>query len=152
MVKVGTGGVIRNHSGQWITGFACTTIVESAYHVELLSLLHGLTLAKTKNIKKVLVKTDSQVLLNSLYLYSNIRADCRSLLQQLEGPTLHHTLREANRVAEYGRKSKDPTMIINKLYILDASLSFAANILERDANVTASDQFPFPFVWIILYK
>lgn len=49
--KCGTGCVIRNHSRQWITGFACKTKVDSAYHAVLLSLLHGLTLAKTKTIK-----------------------------------------------------------------------------------------------------
>ncbi|XP_049368249.1 uncharacterized protein LOC125833151 [Solanum verrucosum] len=145
-VKGGTGGLIRNHSVQWITEFACKTKVDSAYQAKLLALLHGLTLAKTKNIKKVLVETDSQVLLNSLYiddaLCSNIRVDCRSLLQQLEGPTLHHPPREANGVvdalAEYGRKTKDPTMIVNKLHIFDASPSFATNILEREANGIAS--------------
>lgn len=92
------------------------------------------------------METDSQVLLNSLYtnnaLYSNINVDCSSLLQKLEGSTLHHTPREANEVADalsqYGRKIMDPTMIIDKLYIFDASPSFTTNILEEDANGTAS--------------
>lgn len=84
------------------------------------------------------METDSRVLLYSIYtdnaLYSNICADCMSFLQQLEGPILHHTLREANGVAdalaEYRRKTKNPTMIVNKLYIFDASPLFSTNILE----------------------
>ncbi|KAG5617139.1 hypothetical protein H5410_016963 [Solanum commersonii] len=83
-IKGGTGGMIRNHSGQWIMGFAC---------------------------------------------------HCSSNWKD-------HTPWEANGVAdalaEYGRKTKDPTMIVNKLHIFDASPSFATNILERDANGTAS--------------
>jgi len=71
------------------------------------------------------VETDSHVLLNSLNndnaIYSHICADCKSLLQQLDEPSLNHIPREANGVAdelaEYGRKSNDPTMTLNYVYI-----------------------------------
>uniref|UniRef100_M1BNG8 Reverse transcriptase n=1 Tax=Solanum tuberosum TaxID=4113 RepID=M1BNG8_SOLTU len=104
-INGGTGGIIRNHLGNRIAGFACKIKVENAYHAELLALLHGLTLAKEKNFKHmILVETDSQVLLNSLNndnpQYSHICADCRSLLQQLGAPPLKHVPREANRTVD----------------------------------------------------
>ncbi|KAK4738045.1 hypothetical protein R3W88_001742 [Solanum pinnatisectum] len=142
----GTRGILGNHLGDWIAGFACKIKVENAYHAELLTLLHGLTLAKEKNFKHIMVETDSQVLLNSLNndssQYSHICADCRSLLQQLGAPPLKHVPREANgtanALAEYGKKSRDQIMIGNKLYIFYASPSCITYELDRDANGTGS--------------
>ncbi|WMV50182.1 hypothetical protein MTR67_043567, partial [Solanum verrucosum] len=78
----GTGGVLRNHMGDWITGLTCKVRVKNALHAESLVLLHGQNLAKSKNMKCLMVETDSQVLLNTLNsnnsLLSHIYSDCRS--------------------------------------------------------------------------
>ncbi|WMV55305.1 hypothetical protein MTR67_048690 [Solanum verrucosum] len=98
-----TRGVIRDHLGMWIVGFTCKIKPRNVLHAEVLALLHGLKLAKIKNLKHLLVENDSQVLLNTLYgnnLYSHIFADCKSLLLQLEGSSLKHILREPNAVAD----------------------------------------------------
>ncbi|KAK4737731.1 hypothetical protein R3W88_001428 [Solanum pinnatisectum] len=111
----GTGGILRDHLGNWISGFSCKIKVVNARHAEILALLHGLSLAKSLNINRLHVETDSQILINNIKsdtrIYSHIYDDCRSLLNQLE-VTSEHIMREANSVADllaiYGRKSKDP--------------------------------------------
>ncbi|KAK4733524.1 hypothetical protein R3W88_007785 [Solanum pinnatisectum] len=83
----GTGGVIRDHFGKWITGFTCKIKAQNAHHAEILALLHGLNLATRLNLAHLQVETDSQVLLNNLNnnfrVYSHIYADCRAILKQM---------------------------------------------------------------------
>ncbi|WMV22932.1 hypothetical protein MTR67_016317 [Solanum verrucosum] len=150
----GTGGVIRDHLGTWIVGFSCKVKVANAHHAELLALLHGLKLAPKININHLLVETDSHVLLNTLEsakpIHSHIYLDCRSMLLLMGGSTMKHIMREANSVAdilaEYGRKTMDPNMPMNKLFVFEASFSFTLKALERDANGTISFRsVPFYF-------
>ncbi|KAG5629844.1 hypothetical protein H5410_001561 [Solanum commersonii] len=51
------------------------------------------------------------------------------------GSTMKHIMREANSVAdilvEYGRKTMDPNMYMNKLLVFEASLFFISKSLER---------------------
>jgi len=55
---------------------------------------------------------------------------------------MKHIMREANSVAdilaEYGRKTMDPNMHMNKLFVFEASPSFTLKALEGDANGTIS--------------
>lgn len=55
---------------------------------------------------------------------------------------MKHITREANSVADiladYGRKTMDPNMQMNKLFVLDASPFFTLKALEGDANGTIS--------------
>ncbi|KAK4727019.1 hypothetical protein R3W88_031936 [Solanum pinnatisectum] len=141
----GTGGVLRNHMGDWITGFTCKVRVKNAHQAESLALLHGLNLAKSKTMKCLMIETDSQVLLNSLNsnnsLLSHIYSDCRSLLLQMELQQLKHVPWEANRVADilavHGKKSMDPGLDINLIFFY-ASPSFVTKELDRDAMRTVT--------------
>ncbi|KAK4717126.1 hypothetical protein R3W88_015464 [Solanum pinnatisectum] len=109
--------------GDWVTGFTCKVRVKNALHAESLALLHGLNLAKSKNMKCLMVETDSQLL-------------------QMECQLLKHIPREANRVADilavHGRKSMDPDIDRNQPYIFDASPSFVTKELDRDTMGTVT--------------
>ncbi|KAH0674191.1 hypothetical protein KY284_025278 [Solanum tuberosum] len=113
-------------------------LVELAYHAELLALLHGLTLAKEKNLKRI----DSQVLRTSLNnnntLYSHITLIAGLYCSSWKYVPPLKANRTADALAELGRKSKDPPMTRNYLYFLDASPSSITNVLERDAIGTTS--------------
>ncbi|WMV59346.1 hypothetical protein MTR67_052731 [Solanum verrucosum] len=135
----GTGGILRDHLGNWIAGFSCKVKEVNAHHAEILALLHGLSLAKRLNINRFHMETDSQVLINNIKsntrIYSHNYDDCRSLLNQLEVTSMEHIMREAKSVADllaiYRRKSKDPRL--GQPLVFEASPSFIASSLERDA-------------------
>ncbi|KAK4723950.1 hypothetical protein R3W88_026729 [Solanum pinnatisectum] len=115
----GTGGVIRNHLGEWITGFSSKVKVDSAHHAKLLALLHGLKPSQRKNIRQLL----------------------------MESQTIKHTSREPNSgadiLATHGRISKDH-MDENQPNVFDASPPFVTYALARDATGTATYRsFPF---------
>ncbi|OIT33110.1 hypothetical protein A4A49_60474, partial [Nicotiana attenuata] len=60
----GTGGIIRDHNGNWIVGFAHKADATDALHAELPALMAGIELSFTKNLFPTVVETDSQVLCN----------------------------------------------------------------------------------------
>ncbi|KAG5632808.1 hypothetical protein H5410_004525 [Solanum commersonii] len=55
---------------------------------------------------------------------------------------MKHIMTEANSVAnilaEYGRKTMDPNMPMNKWFVFEESPSFTLKALEGDANETIS--------------
>ncbi|WMV59614.1 hypothetical protein MTR67_052999 [Solanum verrucosum] len=65
-----------------------------------------------------------------------------SMLLLMGGPTMKHIMGEANSVAdilaEFGRKTMDANMSMNKLFVFEASPSFTLKALEGDVNGTIS--------------
>lgn len=58
----GGGGLIRNHNGDWIIGYANYNYAHSAIHMEILAFYNGLRLALSNNLVHLIVETDSQVM------------------------------------------------------------------------------------------
>ncbi|KAF1879844.1 hypothetical protein Lal_00037347 [Lupinus albus] len=55
---MGGGGAIRDHAGQYLSGFSANFGVESPIIAELLPMVQGLTLTWNMGFKKVIMKSD----------------------------------------------------------------------------------------------
>ncbi|KAL6145062.1 hypothetical protein ACLB2K_055750 [Fragaria x ananassa] len=60
--KIGAGGVIRNHHGDWISGFQINLGVGEILDAEAWGLFQGLKLAVSLNIKNLIIESDSAIL------------------------------------------------------------------------------------------
>ncbi|OIT00921.1 putative ribonuclease h protein, partial [Nicotiana attenuata] len=100
----GIGGIIRDHRGNWILGFAGTVLSKEANVTEILALLQGLRCAVQHNLTPLNVEIDAKevirLLTNNNILHANLLSDCRHLLKQLHDPTVSHAYREQNRLAD----------------------------------------------------
>nr|XP_009800955.1 PREDICTED: uncharacterized protein LOC104246773 [Nicotiana sylvestris] len=111
----GGGGLIRNHNGDWITGYTIYNYTHSSIHMEILAFYNGLRLALNHKLAPLIVEINSQVLSQLLssnnLAFSHMLMDCRNLLEKLGSPQVGHIFREANAVADklacYG-KGRDP--------------------------------------------
>ncbi|KAF7842214.1 reverse transcriptase [Senna tora] len=101
------GGVVRDNSGRWITGFTKRLGHGSAFQAEIWAILLGLRFSHDKGFPKVIIETDSIMALN--FVQSNtdiqhplggIRARIRELLSMDWQVKLVHTYREGNMVAD----------------------------------------------------
>ena len=62
--KAVCGGVIRDHEGCWIGGFAYEKCLGSVISAKLYGILYGLKLARGKGIKKIWLESDSSMALD----------------------------------------------------------------------------------------
>ncbi|KAK2360500.1 Polynucleotidyl transferase, ribonuclease H superfamily protein [Trifolium repens] len=62
----GCGGVLRDDRGMWLVGFAKALGDTTAYMAELWGIYEGLKLAKHRGTTRIEVRTDSQVIAQSL--------------------------------------------------------------------------------------
>ena len=105
----GAGGLLRGPYGNWIRGFALSIGLCSSVKAELIALLRGLKLAKDEGITKLLVHTDSQVIIRKLNMLHSKNSTYRYLVSQcqefLNSPdwevVVEHCFREANQAADF---------------------------------------------------
>lgn len=100
-------GVIRDSDGQWVGGFVHNIGHCTVPKAELWGILGGLSLAWDRGFRKVILESDSQLVVNML---SKPIATCHplsSLVLQYNGflrwnwsIQIHHVFREANFVAD----------------------------------------------------
>jgi ribonuclease HI len=105
--KAGCGGVLRDDKGSWIDGFAKALGDTTAYMAELWGIHEGLALAYRRRVMKLELRTDSQVLAQSLKERKNGSvpgcALMKKIIELLDGPwevQITHVYREANRCAD----------------------------------------------------
>ncbi|MCH94985.1 putative non-LTR retroelement reverse transcriptase, partial [Trifolium medium] len=105
--KAGCGGVLRNETGNWIEGFTKALGDTTAYMAELWGIYEGLRLAQRREVMKLELRTDSQVIAQSLQdrkRGSNMGcALLKKIRSLLDGPwevKIIHVFREANRCAD----------------------------------------------------
>ncbi|OIT27716.1 putative ribonuclease h protein [Nicotiana attenuata] len=124
----GFGGIARDDKGRWIGGF-CGRLnmrATSSLTPELWAIHGGLTLAKSYNLKNVIIETDSSDALMWLSVEGNVpeshpdrvvMEECRSLISKL-GITLIHTLRQGNTCADHlaklGRTQNENLVILHR--------------------------------------
>ena len=102
------GGIIKDHRGSWIGSFNRAIGHTHTLAAELWGLRDGLSLARSLNIKKLLIKTDTQAAVNiimshsvdSSHLYNGIIFDCRFILRHFEEAHLYHVHHEANHCTD----------------------------------------------------
>ena len=101
----GAGGVLRDHQGQWISGFSARVGLASNNMAELVVVRQGLAMAWNVGVKLLQLELDSRVVLtwltNKNMSYPTnmlpLICDCRNLLDQ-EWEV--HVYREANGCAD----------------------------------------------------
>ncbi|CAL1407561.1 unnamed protein product [Linum trigynum] len=104
----GTGGVLRDSTGQWIAGYMANIGSTTAAHAELWALMYGLDLAWKHDCRALQVQTDSQLalqLINSrhdpVHPYATLLTAIRRKISRDWLVRLTHTYREGNRVADW---------------------------------------------------
>ncbi|KAH0977304.1 hypothetical protein GBA52_027023 [Prunus armeniaca] len=106
--SIGAGGVIRDHLGNWIGGFAVNLGKWQILEAELWSLFFGLNLAITRRIMDIVVEMDSvnavnlilSNYLNICHLMAGLVSSCKRLLSQIPRSILHHIYRKKNAVTD----------------------------------------------------
>jgi ribonuclease HI len=104
----GAGGVIRDHLGAWIGGFARNIGICSSVNAELWAVYVGLQLAWDRGFRKVDLESDSKVVVG-LINGDSVRVDRNyNIIMQIKGMlgrdwevTTYHVYREANCVADW---------------------------------------------------
>ena len=154
--KAGGGGVIRDHRGCWVQGFARKIGNTSSVIAEFCALRDGLTMAAQLGLTNLEVEMDAKIVIdlvlsnaNSNYAYSSLLNDCRSLLRKFQQVKMQHVYREVNKVAyglarmgctqqaDFVTFTAPPSPEVNSLALFDINDLYS---LRRSANVvTAMD-------------
>ena len=104
--RAGGGGLIRDHDGAWLKGFARGLGFTNSALAEIWALRDGLLLAKEMGIQQLIVELDALsivVLMNNEtenLLMEPLLSDCRSLLKEIPSKRVIHAFREANQCAD----------------------------------------------------
>lgn len=104
--KAGGRGLIRDHQGNWIRGYAGRLGNTNSFITELQALRDGLAIAKELGINNLIVEMDA---LNAVMLMNNnsanllmehLLSDCRNLLNDIPSKRIVHTSQEVNQCAD----------------------------------------------------
>jgi ribonuclease HI len=110
-IRTGFGGVLRNHSGTYISGFS--GFISNSHDIlfaELTALYQGLTLAVSLNYEEVVCYSDSLLTVNLInddysryHVYAVLIQNIKDLLSTTNF-SLRHSLREGNQCADFMAK------------------------------------------------
>ena len=104
--RAGGGGLIRDHDGAWLKGFARGLGFTNSALAELWALRDGLLLAKEMGIQQLIIELDA---LNIVILMNNesenllmepLLTDCRNLLKEIPNKCVIHAFWEANQCVD----------------------------------------------------
>ena len=104
--RAGGGGLICDHDGAWLKGFARGLRYTSSALAELWALRDRLILAKEMGIQQLIIELDALsvvILLNNdteNSLMEPLLIDCRNLLKEFPCKRVIHAFREANQCAD----------------------------------------------------
>ncbi|KAH0776460.1 hypothetical protein KY290_007871 [Solanum tuberosum] len=103
--KGGTGGVIRDHNGQWVMGFYHNITAQNYTMAELEAFFVGLKIAADCSIVPIGIELDSIEVIEALEytqpIYATKVNSCRLLMKRLGNPLVRHCFRQANKVADF---------------------------------------------------
>ncbi|PRQ45097.1 putative ribonuclease H-like domain-containing protein [Rosa chinensis] len=105
--KIGAGGVIRDHFGNWITGFQVNLGIGEIPDVEAWGLLYGLKLALSLHISHLEIESDSAILVQlmqkavfSLHPLGSLLKGCSNIMDAMGNAQLSHIFKECNMTAD----------------------------------------------------
>ncbi|KAK9991626.1 hypothetical protein SO802_026611 [Lithocarpus litseifolius] len=104
--RAGGGGLIRDHDGNWLKGYARGIGYTNSALAELWALRDGLMLAKEMRIQQLIIELDALsvvILMNNEIenlLMEPLLTDCRNLLKEFPNKRVIHAYREANQCAD----------------------------------------------------
>ncbi|CAL9023430.1 unnamed protein product, partial [Prunus brigantina] len=99
---IGAGGVLRDHWGQWIGGFAVNLGQGEVIEAELWGLFFGLNLAVEKKLDDIVIEMDSDTaviliqikVLNDCHPNAGLISSCKRLMNLFRRIKLQHVYRE----------------------------------------------------------
>lgn len=104
---IGAGGVIRNHSGDWIKGFIHHIGIGEVLQAEAWDIFIGLKLASDLCIRNLEVECDSALAVSLMssenlefYPFASLVHNCRTLMRSFAFCSLNHVHRERNFAAD----------------------------------------------------
>ncbi|GLT38077.1 hypothetical protein SLA2020_123470 [Shorea laevis] len=102
------GGVIRNHGGRWLYGFAVNIGPQSSYMAELWGCRDGLKLASELGVTHLILEMDSLLAVQTIQARNAGEGSASVLLSNIfhyldsfVACTVQHTLREGNAATDY---------------------------------------------------
>ncbi|PRQ37815.1 putative RNA-directed DNA polymerase [Rosa chinensis] len=105
--KIGAGGVLRDSSGSWISGFTANLGCGSVIQAEAWGLLLGLRMSVTAHCQNIIIESDSDILVtlvnqevDELHPLKSIINSCQYLMQKFVSCEVKHVFREINMVAD----------------------------------------------------
>ena len=104
--RAGGGGVIRDHEGKWLKGYARSLGSTNNCMAELWALRDGLLLAKEMGLHNLIIELDALsvvLLLNNNTTNSTLEPllnDCRNLVREFPNMQIKHIYGEANQCAD----------------------------------------------------
>ena len=104
--RAGGGGLIHNHDGNWVQGYARGLGHTSSFMVELWVLRDGLILAREMRLNNLIIELDALsvvTLMNNDFdnlLMEPLLTDCRNLLKEIPNKRVIHIYREANQCVD----------------------------------------------------
>ncbi|KAK4739250.1 hypothetical protein R3W88_002947 [Solanum pinnatisectum] len=138
----GIGGVIRNHMGDWVTGFTYKSMAQNHTTAEIEAFHTGLILADSLKLGNPEIETDSaeilQLLDHAKPPYDIIISDCRSLLRKLQNPVVRHSFRQGNYVADILAKQGSRLTNYDKTTLLQSPPDSVNDQLAKDKNGVTS--------------
>ena len=100
------GGLIHNHDGNWVQGYAGGLGHTSNFMAELWALRDGLILAREMGLNNLIIELDALSVVTLMnndsanLLMELLLTDCRNLLKEIPNKRVIHTYREANQCAD----------------------------------------------------
>ena len=133
--RAGGGGLLRDHDGVWLKGFARGLGFTNNILAELWALRDGLLLAKELGLQQLIIELDALsvvILMNNEtenLLMEPLLTDCRNLLKEIPNKRVVHAFREANQCADTLAKLGSQSLYIfsvfcNPLPVVKSILTF----------------------------
>ncbi|OIT39872.1 putative ribonuclease h protein [Nicotiana attenuata] len=143
----GIGGVIRNHMGDWMVGFAGAVPHVHCITAELQALIKGLSIAIQVRLLPLEVEIDAKevttLMSSETSKYANLIFDCKYLLRILHDPVVMHAYREQNGVADHLAKlgSRMPLAALLQLFVKPPS-SVSTQLLADQRGLISQHMVP----------
>ena len=111
--STGFSGLIKNDDGHWILVFLRNSGDSLVLHAELMTIMHGLRLARFISINQLVCHSNSKMAVDLIrtsvdeyHHYASLVGDIRELLNENWVVIIEHTFREANSCANWLDKDR----------------------------------------------
>lgn len=116
--RIGAGGILRDHSGEWLAGFSYSQDGGDALLAELIAIHMGLELCHARGFTQIVCESDCLEAVNLfpvanthvLHAHASIIIQISKAMQRAGSITLTHVWRDQNRCADFLAKEGSHSM------------------------------------------
>ena len=142
-MQTGAGGLLRDHEGNWLTGFAQSLGICTALKAELWSILIGLRTVLHLNIPKLIVESDSSLAVEAVNRRTVLFGNCSHLVNAIQQLLQGHwevsyvfVGRQGNGCADW--LAKEASLNIVDLNIFHSPPMGLVHLLQSDSASSSS--------------